>query len=54
MREQRGGLDHLRGAGKEAVAVRLALATFRRKKHVFEKQSKNPAARHRPAKPVGL
>jgi hypothetical protein len=30
------------------------LATFRRKKHVFEKQRKNLAARHRPAKPFGL
>ena len=30
------------------------LATLRRKKHVFEKQRKNLAARHRPTKPVGL
>jgi hypothetical protein len=34
--------------------AKVTLATFRRKKHVFEKQRKNLAARRRPTEPVGL
>jgi hypothetical protein len=30
------------------------LATFRRKRHVFDEQRKDLAARHRPTRAVGL
>jgi hypothetical protein len=36
------------------VATCARLATFRRKKQVFEKRRENLAARHYPTNPVGL